>query len=302
MLKISLIVLVSALLLPVVAIAESAASSSQSKQPATPTINLESLLTEAGYKPIKLREGLWGVSGLAYQGQNLKKLDTFLEVNPHNGLLRITARIGFHDQQDENVELKRVLESLTKRLDPTEFSLTKQSLFAAIELPVDKLDGILLARAINKAAGEADKAYPEVEKFINKLPGPESLGPGAGEGFGAGRGGGVGRGDQDKAGSNPGTSESSKSVGVDSRPVILYRPRPAYTEEARNNKTQGAVLLRVLVDATGVAKNIRVVRGLPDGLNEQAIDAVSKTKFKPAMKDGHPVDYTMLLEVGFSLR
>ena len=299
MLKISLLVFVSGLLL--ISQVKTSAST-QSKQPDTPTINLESLITEAGYKPIKVRDGLWGVSGLSYQGQNLKKLDTFLEVNPHNGLLRITARIGYHQQQDENVELKQILDDLTKRHDPTEFSVTKQSLFAAIELPTDKLDGIRLAQAINKAAGEADKAYPEVEKFIKKLVAPESTGPGAGEGFGTGRGAGIGPGDPDKARSKSGASESSKPVQVDTKPVILSKPRPAYTDAARKNRVQGSVALRIVVDATGVAKNIRIIRGLPDGLNEQAIKAVQKMTFKPAMKDGNPVDFTVVLEVGFSLR
>ena len=281
----------------------SQSSSTQSKQPDTPTINLESLLTDAGYKPIKVRDGTWGISGLSYPGQNLKKLDAFLEVNPNNGLLRISTRIGFHDHQDENDQLKTALDGLTKRLKPTEFSLSKQSVFAVTELTPEKLDRTLLVQAIEKAAGEADKAYPDLAKFMIKVPGPESTGPGAGEGLGTGRGGGIGPSDSDNSGSKStsATMESTKRLEVDSKPVILYKPQPVYTDEARKNQVQGTVTLRIVIDETGVAKNIRVNRGLPDGLSEQAIEVVRKMKFRPAMKDGKPVSFPMLVEVNFFL-
>jgi TonB family protein len=278
-------------------------SPTQSKQPDTPAINLESLLTDAGYKPIKVRDGTWGLSGLSYQGKNLKGLDAFVEVNPNNGLLRVSARIGFHDHQDQNVELKSALDDLTKRLKPTEFSLSKQSVFAVTESTAEKLDRILLVQAIEKAAGEADKAYPDLAKFLIKVPGPESTGPGAGEGLGTRQGGGVGPADPDNPGSksNSGTIENNKPLQVDSRPGILYKPQPVYTDEARKNQIQGIVTLRIVVDETGVAKNIRVIRGLPDGLSEQAIEVVRKMKFRPAMKDGKPVSFPLLLEINFFL-
>jgi hypothetical protein len=47
---------------------------------------------------------------------------------------------------------------------------------------------------------------------------------------------------------------------------------------------------------------VSVVRGLPDGLTEQAIAAAREAKFKPAMKDGKPVPYWVVLEMGFNLR
>jgi protein TonB len=62
------------------------------------------------------------------------------------------------------------------------------------------------------------------------------------------------------------------------------------------------VLVRVLVDEDGNVKLIRVIRGLPDGLTEEAITAARQTKFKPAMKDGKPVPFWVGLEINFNIR
>jgi protein TonB len=60
--------------------------------------------------------------------------------------------------------------------------------------------------------------------------------------------------------------------------------------------------MRVLVGADGEVKQIRITRGLPDGLDDQAIAAVRQSKFKPATKDGQPVPFWLLLSVEFHLR
>jgi len=91
------------------------------------------------------------------------------------------------------------------------------------------------------------------------------------------------------------------SSRVDSRPVRISGPKPQYTEEARKNEVSGSVILRVLVGADGDVKQVRLVSGLPYGLNEKAIDAARQTKFKPAMKDGQPVAFWVQLEIGFNI-
>jgi TonB family protein len=78
--------------------------------------------------------------------------------------------------------------------------------------------------------------------------------------------------------------------------------RPQYTDEARKNKVTGIVVVRVLVDETGEVKQVRVVRGLPDGLTEKAVEAAYKAKFKPAMKDGKAVAHYVALNIEFNLR
>jgi TonB family protein len=89
---------------------------------------------------------------------------------------------------------------------------------------------------------------------------------------------------------------------VDTKPIALSGLRPKYTKEARKNKTEGAVLARILVGADGLVKQVQVRRGLPDGLNEEAIRAAYQLRFKPATKNGQPVAYWMQLEIEFRLR
>ena len=115
---------------------------------------------------------------------------------------------------------------------------------------------------------------------------------------------GVGRGDGPRfdAGSPATPSSGSSQPRVDTKPVRLSTPMPRYTQAARANGTQGSVLLSVLVGEDGTVKQARVVRGLPDGLTEEALAVARGSKFKPAMKDGKPVPYWIGLEIGFTLR
>jgi TonB family protein len=95
---------------------------------------------------------------------------------------------------------------------------------------------------------------------------------------------------------------NAPATSVDTRPVLLTHIAPRYTEVARKNNIQGSVTMRVLVGADGEVKQIRITRGLPDGLDEQAIAAVRQSKFKPATKDGQAVPFWLLLSVEFNLR
>ena len=83
---------------------------------------------------------------------------------------------------------------------------------------------------------------------------------------------------------------------------MLNRPRPNYTEEARKNKIQGVVVARLLVGSDGSVKQVKITRGLADGLNEEAIRAAYQIRFKPAMKGGQPVAYWQPIEIEFNLR
>lgn len=115
---------------------------------------------------------------------------------------------------------------------------------------------------------------------------------------------GVGRGDGQLIPAGPPSKETGTSAAsaVDEKPVPLRAPTPRYTEAARANKIQGTVTMRVLVDAAGDVKQVKVVQGLPDGLTEQAIEAARQAKFKPAMKDGKPVPYWVIIQMDFNVR
>lgn len=82
---------------------------------------------------------------------------------------------------------------------------------------------------------------------------------------------------------------------------ILSKPTPVYTQEARDLKLEGQVLLDILFTADGHVQVQRVVRGLGHGLDEAAQVAASKMRFKPAMKNGQPVDSTAVVHVVFQL-
>lgn len=82
---------------------------------------------------------------------------------------------------------------------------------------------------------------------------------------------------------------------------ILYKPKPVYTEEARKLNLEGEVLLEVLFGANGQLRVNRVVRGLGHGLDEAAVSAANKIRFKPAQHNGASVDSTAIVHVMFQL-
>jgi periplasmic protein TonB len=82
---------------------------------------------------------------------------------------------------------------------------------------------------------------------------------------------------------------------------VLYRVEPEYSEEARKAKFQGTVVIALVVDEKGNPRDMRVVRPLGLGLDQKAIEAVEKWRFRPGMKDGKPVPVQATIEVNFRL-
>jgi TonB family protein len=99
---------------------------------------------------------------------------------------------------------------------------------------------------------------------------------------------------------------SSKSVfygtQVTTKVRVLSKPEPEYTTVARSKLVQGKVVLRAVFDADGEVKYTLVLRALPYGLTEAAIEAARKIKFIPAVKDGIAVSMYMQLEYNFQLQ
>lgn len=92
------------------------------------------------------------------------------------------------------------------------------------------------------------------------------------------------------------------NVGGDvERPVKVHAPAPEYTQEARDQRVQGVTILQVVIDRQGNVRSPEVLKGLPYGLSEAAVDAVSKWKFEPATKDGEPVEVFYNLTINFRL-
>lgn len=88
---------------------------------------------------------------------------------------------------------------------------------------------------------------------------------------------------------------------VTRKALVVLKPEPSYTEEARREEITGTVVIRAVFSSSGNVTNIRVVSGLPFGLNEQAIIAARNLRFIPAMKDGQYVSMHIQLEYNFNL-
>ena len=88
---------------------------------------------------------------------------------------------------------------------------------------------------------------------------------------------------------------------VTTKARLLSRPEPQYTEEARKNQVNGAVVLRAVFAADGTVQNVLVLRSLPHGLTENSVRAARSIRFIPATKDGRPVSQFIQIEYNFNL-
>jgi TonB family protein len=84
-------------------------------------------------------------------------------------------------------------------------------------------------------------------------------------------------------------------------PRAIYAPNPEYTDKARKAKTNGTVVVSLIVTPEGKAQNVQVTKSLTPDLDQKAIEAVRKWRFKPATKDGQPVAVRISAEATFRL-
>ena len=133
-------------------------------------------------------------------------------------------------------------------------------------------------------------------------------GIGMGSGIGPGRGGGIGGGERTEGGGGPGPggppvdyNRTFRQNEVTRKALIVYKPEPGYTEEARKNNVMGVVRLRVVLNSRGKVTNISVVKGLPNGLTEKSIYAARHIMFFPASKDGRDVSQFVVLEYNYNI-
>jgi TonB family protein len=82
---------------------------------------------------------------------------------------------------------------------------------------------------------------------------------------------------------------------------VTFKPRPAYTDEARRRRVEGEVLLDVVFEASGSLHINRVVKGLGYGLDDNALAAARRIQFRPARRDGQPYDCAALVHIVFEL-
>ncbi len=202
-------------------------------------------------------------------------------------------------------------------------NLTGSAAPATVNAPVEKVQ----TGGFGDENGIAGKGDPKHATNVNRLGSPALPG---GEGYGNGTGGKEGiRGTVASTGFGNGTATpptgsgkkgtvvaggfaatdtsteapKKKAAGgpADAAPEIIEKPRPEYTAEGRSMKIEGDVRLDVVFLANGTVQMNRVVSGLGHGLDEAAIRAAQQIKFKPAKRQGEPVDYPAVIRIEFRL-
>lgn len=97
------------------------------------------------------------------------------------------------------------------------------------------------------------------------------------------------------------TEEAFSGKDVTRKAIVVSKPEPVYSAEARQAGITGTVVIRAVLSSSGEVTSIRVVSGLPGGLTENAIEAARHLKFIPAVKAGRFVSYYVQLEYNFGL-
>jgi TonB family protein len=109
-----------------------------------------------------------------------------------------------------------------------------------------------------------------------------------------------GFGDQTVAAEAP-KKKANTGEGATTPVDILEKPRPEYTAEGRTLKLEGDVVIDMVFLANGTIQVNRVISGLGHGLDEAATQAAQRIKFKPAKRDGQPVDFPARVRIEFRL-
>lgn len=105
----------------------------------------------------------------------------------------------------------------------------------------------------------------------------------------------------DLANDSPSQTKQSGQVPLVTPVHITDKPKPVYTQEGRAKKIEGEVLLQVVFTALGEVQVQSVLRGLGYGLDESAENAARQIKFRPAEKNGQPIDSAAVIHIVFEL-
>lgn len=194
---------------------------------------------------------------------------------------------------------------------------------ATVKAPIDKVQ----TGGFGDPNGMPGKGDPKHATTVNRLgsldlPGGEGYGNGTGgakgirgtvasSGFGNGvanppaGGGRQGKVESSGFGSQTVADAPKKKAGpegpIDSPVDIIDKPKPEYTAEGRNLKLEGDVVLDVVFLSNGTMKVNRVISGLGHGLDEAAVRAAERIRFKPAKREGQPVDFPARVRIEFRL-
>jgi len=149
----------------------------------------------------------------------------------------------------------------------------------------------------------------ELPGMVSNAPTPSVLSQGSGSGGGAGTGTGTGVGPGQGSGLGPGYGGGfgggafRPGNGIES-PQLLHEEKPAYTAGAMRAKVQGMVEVEAVVLPDGTVGQVQIVRSLDDrfGLDDKALEAVKRWRFRPGTRQGKPVAVIVTIELNFTLR
>jgi periplasmic protein TonB len=191
-------------------------------------------------------------------------------------------------------------------LDPNKGRLPKLDLNAVEKVQVPLLDDPKL-QLDNSIAVPPDVKLPDNPTMpmigVNDSTNVRVIsgGPGSHGGIGFGPGGDYGPGGGTGWGPGDGDGVYVPGRGGVSQPVPIFTPEAEFSDEARRQKYEGVCMISVIIDAQGNPQSPRLVRRLGMGLDEKALAAVMKYRFKPARKDGKPVAVRIAVMVDFRL-
>jgi periplasmic protein TonB len=152
---------------------------------------------------------------------------------------------------------------------------------------------VMVAPDVPLPGGQIGDPLSQFSKVLSNGPGgPRGIGTGCCDGVGPSTGPGAGAGP-------PGIYPAGRQ-GV-TVPQVIFNPEPSFSDEARKAKAQGIVMLLMVVGKDGHPYDVRVGQSLGMGLDEKAIEAVNRWRFKPATFNGQPVATRIAVQVDFHL-
>lgn len=207
------------------------------------------------------------------------------------------------------------MSDLNAKDDPgREYAITLDKTIGVTDFYVDK-EKIFVLLVLN---GQRDA--PETQRFLKSFvagpaPAPAVLqvpvlnpaatdSPNGSMGVGVGPGQGQGNGNRAVTPAPPidDTNRIFAAREVTEKARVISQPNPDYSDGARKYSVKGTVTIRAVFSKDGAVTNIKVLHRLPHGLTEKAIEAASKIKFEPAVKDGRKVSQYIQLEYHFNLQ
>ena len=92
-------------------------------------------------------------------------------------------------------------------------------------------------------------------------------------------------------------------IPYDDPPVAMTAIRPVYPEIAQEAGIEGVIVVQAFIDEKGRVKETQILKGVPNtGLDEAAMDAIRKTRFKPAKQRERAVGVWISIPVNFRLK